>query len=366
MSLNFRFGVISDLHIGLPHTIEDNPYRFHLVQISIPALEAVLEHLSQLDLDFLLIPGDLTQDGEPENHDWLSHRLASLPFPAYVIPGNHDVLSPIRTETCIGLQEFPGYYQNFGYQNPDQLFYSCALLPGVRLIALNSNQFDPAGKQLGVLDESQLSWLQTVLTENRDEFVLVMIHHNVLEHLPNQTEHVVGRRYMLSNASQLQKLLHAHQVQLVFTGHLHVQNIACDHGLYDITTGSLVSYPHPYRVVEVRQEEQVTVKIESHRLRSLPGWPDLQTTSRQMMGDRSTRFMTHFLTQPPLNLPPQQAARLAPTLKDFWATVADGDPVLSYPELPESVQQYFEAFSGSGIPDNQSVITLATSELGVR
>ena len=57
MELNFRFAVVSDLHIGLPHTIWDHPSRFHLVEVSIPALELVLEHLHQQELDFLLLPG---------------------------------------------------------------------------------------------------------------------------------------------------------------------------------------------------------------------------------------------------------------------------------------------------------------------
>jgi 3',5'-cyclic AMP phosphodiesterase CpdA len=91
MDINFRFAIVSDLHIALPHTIWDHPSRFHLVEVSIPAFESVLEHLTQLDLDFLLIPGDLTQHGEPENHAWLANRLSQLPFPVYVIPGNHDV-----------------------------------------------------------------------------------------------------------------------------------------------------------------------------------------------------------------------------------------------------------------------------------
>ncbi len=91
MDLNFRFAIVSDLHIALPHTIWNHPSRFHLVEVSIPAFESVLRHLTQLDLDFLLLPGDLTQHGEPENHAWLQQRLAQLPFPVYVVPGNHDV-----------------------------------------------------------------------------------------------------------------------------------------------------------------------------------------------------------------------------------------------------------------------------------
>ncbi|WP_088891809.1 hypothetical protein [Leptolyngbya ohadii] len=35
MSLRFRFGIISDPHIALPHTIWDSPHRFHLVEVSI-------------------------------------------------------------------------------------------------------------------------------------------------------------------------------------------------------------------------------------------------------------------------------------------------------------------------------------------
>ena len=81
MFTNFRFGIISDLHIALPETIADNPSRFHLVEVSIPALEKALEHLQTQNLDFLLLPGDLTQDGEKVNHQWLACLLYTSPSP---------------------------------------------------------------------------------------------------------------------------------------------------------------------------------------------------------------------------------------------------------------------------------------------
>ncbi len=61
--MNFRFAIISDPHIAVPQTIQHHSHRFHLVEVSILALEKVLNHLEQLNLDFLLLPGDLTQDG---------------------------------------------------------------------------------------------------------------------------------------------------------------------------------------------------------------------------------------------------------------------------------------------------------------
>ena len=346
MSLAFRFAVASDLHVGLSHTIQQLAHRFHLVEVSIPVLEAVLEHLSQLDLDFLLLPGDLTQDGEIENHTWLTQRLQQLPFPTYVVPGNHDVPQPLNDGYKIGWQEFPSYYRSFGYAKTDRLYYTHEVLPGVRLIGLNSNQFNKKGYIVGSLDEEQLVWLDTVLQENPDQLMLVMIHHNVLEHLPNQTHHPIGRRYMLSNAAALVERLQTAQAGLVFTGHLHVQDIAHDQGLYDVTTGSLVSYPHPYRLIQIHQDNHghTQVKIESHRVESVPEWPQLQTFSREWLGDRSARFMTQFLTHPPLNLPLDTAQALAPQLRYFWSTIAAGDPVLAFPELPEPVRQYFEAF----------------------
>lgn len=201
MNLNFRFAIVSDPHVALPHTIENSKSPFHLIEISIPALELVFERLAQANakIDFLLLTGDLTHHGEPDNHAWLASRLVRLPFPVYVIPGNHDIPVLKSNHQSIGWTEFGHYYQKSGYENPESLYYTCEMLPGVRLIALNSNIFDAQGNQLGRLDEAQLQWLEDVLirANAHQELVLVMVHHNVVEHLPDQSNHAMGRRYML-------------------------------------------------------------------------------------------------------------------------------------------------------------------------
>lgn len=349
MGLNFRFAVVSDLHIGLPHTVWDHPTRFHLVEVSIPALELILEDLKQQNLDFLLLPGDLTQHGEPENHVWLQKRLSQLPFPVYVVPGNHDVPNLLPDERSIGLKDFPDYYRQFGYDNPDQLYYTCEVLPGVQLIGLNSNDFDDSGKQLGCLDEQQLAWLEQVLAQCKDKLVLVMVHHNVLEHLPGQTHHPLGRRYMLDNAPVLRKMLKAAGVNLIFTGHLHVQDVACDEELYEITTGSLVSYPHPYRILELRTDEwgQRWLQIESHRVKSVPGWENLPQVSREWIGDRSHPFMLKLLTAEPLSLPVVEAEKLVSSLRYFWADIAAGDSLFDFPDFSPAARRYFATFSAT-------------------
>ncbi len=358
MALDFRFAIISDSHIALPHTIWDSPNRFHLVEYSIPALEIVLERLSYWDLDFLLLPGDLTQHGEEENHQWLANRLAQLPYPAYVIPGNHDVPHLHRHGHHIGLADFPYYYQKFGYDNPQQMDYTCEVIPGVRLIGLNSNQFDATGRQVGRLTAAQMAWLGEVLAAVDGELVLVMIHHNVCEHLPGQITHSLGRRYMLENAAELLELLRSHNVQLVFTGHLHVQDVAQSGSIYDITTGSLVTYPHPYRLLRFREDDhgRQWLQIESGRVESVPDCPQLQDFSRNWMGDRSHPFMMRLLTDAPLHLPTPEAEVLAPSLRNFWANIADGDSLFSFPQFPPAARTYFEGFSAIDPHGNPTLI----------
>lgn len=365
MGLNFRFAVVSDPHVGLPHTIWDHPTRFHLVEVGIPALELIMQHLKQQKIDFLLLPGDLTQHGERDNHAWLQKQLSQLPFPVYVIPGNHDVPNLLPNEQAIGLNEFPNYYRQFGYENTQQLYYSREILPGVQLIGLNSNQFDQSGKQLGHLDETQFLWLEQELRECQDKLVLVMIHHNVVEHLPNQSRHPLGRRYMLDNAPSLLKLLNQAGVNLVFTGHLHVQDVAYQDGIYDITTGSLVSYPHPYRILELRTDDcgKNWLHIESHRVKSVPGWENLPTFSRELMGDRSGPFMLKLLTSEPLCLPIADAEKLAPSLRDFWANIADGDFIFNFPDFFPEARRYFEAFSAIGKDGKPALIDNHTTLL---
>jgi len=372
-NLTFKFAVVSDLHIALPHTIWNAPNRFHLVEVSIPAFEQILTQLIEDQPDFLLLPGDLVQHGERENHQWMVDRLSQLPFPTYVVPGNHDVVrqqgSSLEGKDRIALADFPRLYRKFGYTDEQQLYYQQEILPGVHLIGLNSNAFDEAGEQIGtgLIDEAQLAWLDEQLEALTGKFVMVMVHHNVLEHLPGQAQTKLGQRYMISNAPELVKRLQAAKVPVAFTGHLHVQDIAQAGDFYAVTTGSLVSYPHPYRLMSLTTDGAGAhrLKIESRRIEQVPEWPTLQETSKEWMGDRSFSFIVKLLTEPPLSLSLQQAEEYAPHIRDFWASVAAGDAIFDYPHLPIEVQQYFgryDAVCAEGQPrliDNNATLTLS-------
>ncbi len=382
MKLNFKFAVVSDLHIALPHTIWDAPNRFHLVEVSIPAFEQILAQLIQDQPDFLLLPGDLVQHGERDNHQWMAQRLSQLPFPTYVVPGNHDVVrqwshtshdvsGDEAGKNRIALADFPKIYQSFGYRDGQRLYYQQEILPGVHLIGLNSNAFDESGEQIGtgIIDDEQLAWLDAQLAALAGKFVMVMVHHNVLEHLPGQAQTQLGQRYMIRNARSLVSRLQAAKVPVAFTGHLHVQDIAQAGDFYAITTGSLVSYPHPYRLMSLTTDNEgcYQLQVQSHRVEAVPEWPTLQQTSKEWMGDRSFPFILKLLVEPPLSLSLAEAKTYAPTIRDFWANVAAGDAIFDYPQLPANVQQYFQQYDATGLVgeprliDNNATLALNCS-----
>ena len=65
------------------------------------------------------------------------------------------------------------------------------------------------------------------------------------------------------------------------------------------------------------------------------------------MSDRSFPFIVKLLTLPPLNLPLYQAQELAPDLRNFWSTIADGDAMIDYPHFPHEVRHYIKKYSAT-------------------
>ena len=102
---------VNDSHMGTPRS-----YRFR------PAVNrrwaAIKEQMAASGAEFLLHGGDLTRDGETHEFEYLQARedLDSLPFPAFVIPGNMDVGN--KHAPCQGLKR-KWDEQGLGWYDPD-------------------------------------------------------------------------------------------------------------------------------------------------------------------------------------------------------------------------------------------------------
>ena len=83
---------VSDIHVGSPRSFRFQPAwndNWHTAR----------QQIVDLAPDFLLVGGDLTRDGDTHHEELISIKndLDALPFPAHVIPGNHETGGKIQS-----------------------------------------------------------------------------------------------------------------------------------------------------------------------------------------------------------------------------------------------------------------------------
>lgn len=129
-------------------------------------LGQAVARLLQLDPrpDVVLLTGDLADGGAPGPYQELRRRLAALPMPLYLMPGNHDERRALR-------EAFPE--ADYLRQDPDFLHFDVDL-GALRLIALDSLV---PGQVHGALCRRRLQWLEQRLEEQPDKPVVLAIHH---------------------------------------------------------------------------------------------------------------------------------------------------------------------------------------------
>jgi 3',5'-cyclic AMP phosphodiesterase CpdA len=170
--------------------------------------------------DVVLITGDLTECGLPEEYANLSamlRRASSLPV--YVIPGNHDRRENLRA----ALGHLPGVTSD-----PNFVQYAVEDYP-IRLVMLDTLV---PGAGHGELSGAQLEWLDRTLAAEPAKPTLVGMHHPPL---------VTGIPHMdkiaLLNPEALRAVVACHpQVKRIVCGHVHRPIVGhCAHAIVTVS-----------------------------------------------------------------------------------------------------------------------------------
>lgn len=274
---SFTFFITSDLHY-LSKELYDNGREFNeflasgdgkLVQYSGELVDALVRDTLREKPDFLIITGDLTCNGEKKSHLELVEKLEAIEDAGtcvFVIPGNHDIQNPwarqymnddTQAAESITSEEYLKLYGRFGYDNAvskDEHSLSYLAMPaeGTWLLMLDSPDFDRnAAKQYpeqgGSLPVQTLGWIEQcakLAKENNARLIAVM-HHSLIHH-----SEILNYNYTLSNSDELLKVFRKCGLEIILTGHIHLQDIKTDKHegklLYDIATSSLSVFPHQY------------------------------------------------------------------------------------------------------------------------
>ena len=306
--------VVSDIHV-MDSSLLDSPDNAawqedlaknkKMQDLSIPAFDALVEIIIQEHPDLVLITGDLTKDGEIESHDYVLKKLTEIEasdIPVYVIPGNHDRgwqedAKKYENNTWTATKymsesRFLSYYEPFGYGEGSEihegsLSYVTEPFPGLTLIGVDSGQE-------ALVKEEIIKWLGSKLLQSKEKGnqVLVMTHHSVLSHFYGQESF---QPYSViqdeepdeeKELSQLATVLLDGGAKVVLTGHYHVSDITRyqqgEQELYDVGTGSPISYPCDYRILTFDDQFR-TLNIVTKSIEELSGYEDFPTYAKERL-----------------------------------------------------------------------------------
>ena len=219
----------------------------------------------------VLISGDLTKDGEQVSHEYVTSKLDELRaigIKTLVIPGNHDRGSnsdavyydgESTTAATVATNEwFATQYANYGYgvsseREGTTLTYACEPITGLVVIGIDSGTD-------GNVSETTLDWVVEKATAARasGKKVIAMMHHPLMPHFAGVDNFVSTA--VVGNYETVRNTLADAGIRVVFTGHFHTSDIAKDWNadmtreIYDVNTGSLISYPCDYREVTMNAD----------------------------------------------------------------------------------------------------------------
>jgi 3',5'-cyclic-AMP phosphodiesterase len=223
---------LSDVHVGGAR------YREEL-------LRTAIEEINTAEPDLVVIAGDLTDDGYPDQYPLAEKELAAIDAEHIVrVPGNHDARN-------VG---YLLYEDTFGARD-SRLRFDCAGLD-VALIGVDSSKPDIDEGEIG---REHYGWIEEGFTDDTDLRVFVCHHH--LVPVPG-----TGReRNQVLDAGDVLALLRRCSVDLVLSGHRHVPYVWPLAGILLVHSGTVSTlrtrgFPHPaYNLVRI---EHGRIEIE--------------------------------------------------------------------------------------------------------
>ena len=219
----------------------------------------------------VLITGDLSKDGETVSHKYVVSKLDELRavgIKTLVIPGNHDRGANINAvyfdgESTTAAEvasdaSFASLYANYGYgeeseRDENSLSYVCEPITGLVVIGIDSGTG-------GTIPAATLTWVCNKAQEanNNGKQVIAMMHHPLIPHFTGANTFV--ETVSVADYANVRNSLADAGIRVIFTGHIHTSDIAKDYNsdlskhIYDVNTGSLISYPCDYRTITLSND----------------------------------------------------------------------------------------------------------------
>ena len=178
------------------------------------------------DVDCVLLPGDMTNDGTPEQFELFRQCIEEeLPnVPVLAVAGNHDFpLHPLPM-ICTGIERYD-CFQTWLIDRASRMGVDCtqhesgaysASLKGIDIVGLNAVSH---WRRFVFPHGDQILWLSAHLNARPEAAHIVLCHAPPLKHNPGRNE---GHAPYLSRDSLLQQIIDASRSVIFLSGHTHI------------------------------------------------------------------------------------------------------------------------------------------------
>jgi 3',5'-cyclic-AMP phosphodiesterase len=238
---------LSDIHVG------GSRYREQLLRIAIEEINAAAP-------DLVVVAGDLTDEGYPDQYPLAQQELSALACPRTVrVPGNHDArnVGYLHFEDTFGARDSRARLDLAGLE--------------VALVAVDSSKPDLDEGEIG---REHYGWIEEGFAGAADLRVFVCHHH--LMPIPG-----TGReRNQVLDAGDVLSLLRQAEVDLVLAGHRHVPYVWPVAGMLLVHSGTVSTlrtrgFPHPaYNLVRIESGRiAIELRVPGGQRRSLGEYP---------------------------------------------------------------------------------------------
>ena len=274
MNNQVKFAIIADPHYyseklgnsGIAYSLRANSDQKMLAH-SKGVISAALDEIKNSDAEFLLIAGDLSNDGERVSHEEMRHLLYEFKKskPVYVITSTHDWCCSGNARRYEGTkayddvetlkpEELRDFYKDFGpeeavseyFTHQKKSSYVVRPAEGLSVFCLDDDQDGNGGSGYS---KEHFEWIKKEVenAKKRGDLVFGMQHHHVFltefDRAINGKGAVERKEKMCRNFADI-------GLSIMFTGHSHMhhirklQNENGNH-FYEFNLGSIGGYPAP-------------------------------------------------------------------------------------------------------------------------
>lgn len=309
-----NIGVISDIHYFAPSSMGSDLDKFAEISkmnastsflaesIMDSAFAALKKQAEENGMKFVLVPGDLTKNGEYTGHIEIAKRLRQFEketgVQILVINGNHDINNSDAAKFKNGKwvddaktspELFRSIYADLGYDLADSFYKPeegkagglsyAATIDGYRIIALDGGVYSSdvtadgtdEHETRGEFTPGLMEWAVNEIkkAEKKGLTVIGLSHFNFVPHF--EVEESILEPFVIADWQRVNETFADAGMHYAFTGHIHLNDVAAhtnDNGetLTDLATTSILSFPNNFRTVRFTTEAdgKVTCEYQSH------------------------------------------------------------------------------------------------------